>query len=119
MQRFKTLVFIGWLLLPFMTSTYAFAASSMIPTSKNKDISEVLNQKLNQYDRSRSNPRSTESKFSLNYSKNYGTMSQSSMVQNPIMEQQNKVNAFKSVNKGPRSNEDFYGFSMKIPLESK
>src|SRR5579872_5462454 len=115
MQRFKTVVCIGWVLLIFMAATDALAVNNMVPSSRSKDISEVLNQKLNQYDKSRSSLRGSDSKFSLNYSKNYGTMPRLSAVHDPMIEQQNRLNAFKSVNMGPRSSEDFYGFSMKLP----
>jgi capsular polysaccharide biosynthesis protein len=118
MQRFKILICIAFSLLISAAFNNASASSSIaVVLPKNQDISQVLNQKLNQYDKQRGNLKNKNRNFSLNYSKNYGTMSQSSVVQNPMLEQQNKLNAFKSLNRGPRNSEDFYGFSMRFPLE--
>jgi hypothetical protein len=85
----------------------------------NEDVSQILDQKLNQYDQPRRTLKSSNSNFSLNYNKNYGKISRLGAVQNPMMEQQSRLNDFKSFNRGPRGSEDFYGFSMKIPLQPK
>lgn len=85
----------------------------------NEDISQILNQKLLQYDQPRRTIKGSNSNFSLNYNKNYGKVSRLGGVGNPMMEQQSRLNDFKSFNQGPRGSEDFYGFSMKIPLQPK
>lgn len=88
----------------------------------NEDITQILDQKLLQYDQPRRTLKGYNSNFSLNYNKNYGKVSRLSGVQgvqNPMIEQQSRLNDFKSFNKGPRGSEDFYGFSMKIPLQPK
>lgn len=117
MQKVKWIVLIALMLL----QPYAAAGGEGFGKKPryNEDITQILDQKLLQYDQPRRTLKGYNSNFSLNYNKNYGKVSRLSGVQNPMSEQQSRLNDFKSFNQGPRGSEDFYGFSMKIPLQPK
>lgn len=108
------------------TSNVAFSqgdgkASPKINSNKNFDISQILDQKFEEYDKSRRNThKGNTTSLSLDY--NTKNHSNDGVINNysTMQEQQVKLNNFRNFNYAPHDSrgDGFYGFSLAIPLKS-
>lgn len=91
-----------------------------LSSSQADDISEILNQKLTQYEKSRRNFSSQGSApFMLKYNRVNTLPSDLRDLGDPMSNQKDKVENFKNFSVGPGNNiQNFYGFNMKIPLDN-
>lgn len=82
------------------------------------NVSILLDEKLNQYDRQRRHtPKGQNVDFTLSYDKSNDLKSFDDNY-SAIYEQKERFRSFRSLNCGPKNDEEFYGFRMRFPVKT-